>query len=280
MERLQAALSRARERRGEPSSGGPIRRRIAGEVLSGTPVNDTMRQLWDELPKLVPDPRHLHDARVVSYFGMQEATPFDMMRTKIVQLAKANNWKRIAITSPTTGCGKTMVAANLAFSLARQNDTRTVVIETDMRRPSLARVIGAQERHYFAKVLAGQEPPSQHMLCYAGNVAFATNDAPTTNPSELLQSQKTQEVLAGIEQTYQPDLVLFDTSPLLATDDTLGFLEHVDAALLVAAAEITTIDQIDLAEAEIANVTQVLGVVLNKCRYPGGDQYGYGYGYS
>jgi BioD-like phosphotransacetylase family protein len=64
---------------------------------------------------------------------------------------------------------------------------------------------------------------------------------------------------------------------MLASDDNVGFLGNVDCALLIAAAESTTLSNIDLCEKELAQLTNVLGVVLNKCRYPD-DSVGYAYG--
>ena len=77
---------------------------------------------------------------------------------------------------------------------------------------------------------------------------------------------------------YSDDLVLFDAAPLLASDDTAAFLDFVDAAILVAAAEETSIDEVDLAESEVAASTNVLGVVLNKSRYSS-STHGYEEGY-
>ncbi|MBE3638053.1 CpsD/CapB family tyrosine-protein kinase [Mangrovicoccus algicola] len=276
MERLQNALQRAREKRGGLSG------REAAPARSPRAAADdaAVAARWAALKPFVPNPRDLQHSRVVSFFGKQQAGPFDMMRTKVLQQAKAKGWKRLVVTSATPKCGKTTITANLSFSLARQSDLRVMVIELDLRRPSLARVLGLKEPHYFAKVLAGLEPAEQHLACYGGNLAFGTNLAAEANSSELLQSARTREVLTALEETYRPDLTIFDTAPLLASDDTIGFLEHVDAALLIAAAEQTTIDELDVAESEISEMTEVMGVVLNKTRYaPSGYGYEYGYGY-
>lgn len=241
-----------------------------------------LAERWGALTPFNPNPRDLQRSRVVSYFGKHQATAFDMMRTKMVQQCKANDWKRIAITSPTPKCGKTTTTANLGFSLARHADMRIIIVELDLRRPALAATLGIKDPHYFAKSLAGREAPEDHLLCFAGNLAFGTNQAAAANPSELLQSAQTQESLARLEEYFQPDLMIFDTAPLLASDDTIGFLQNVDATLLIAAAEMTTIEEIDVAESEISEVCEVMGVVLNKCRYGGagyGYEYGYGYGY-
>ena len=66
--------------------------------------------------------------------------------------------------------------------------------------------------------------------------------------------------------------------PMLATDENVGFLPVVDCGLLISAADSTTIGQIDSCEKELAELTNVLGVVLNKCRFADTDS-GYDYDY-
>lgn len=284
MERLQNALHRARETRTQTGSGaslkGPVKKSGTIQRPSATPAEAEIAARWANLPAFQPNSRALQSGRIVSFFGKQHATPFDMMRTKVVQQAKANNWRRIVVTSPTPRCGKTTIATNLAFSLSRQSEMRIIVVELDLRRPSMAKILGLKQPQYFAKALAGLEKPEDHMVRFGDNLAFCTNLAAASNPSELLQSAKTQKILDELEETYQPDLMIFDTAPVLASDDTIGFMEHVDAALLVAAAEMTSIKEVDIAESEISEVTQIMGIVLNKCRYPtGGYGYEYEYGY-
>lgn len=311
MERLQEALSRAREQRKE-TLGGTAKPTIPAlqpskpaadkgqDSAPSAPARPTQAQAtptlqqqpeteelsreeaviaaWRALPQYTPNERLLTANRVVSFFGGRQASPFDMMRTKIIQQAKANNWRRVVITSPTPQCGKTTITANLAFTLARHTDLRILVVEADMRRPELARLLGIKENLAFARALSGHESPDQHLVAYGSNLAFATNQVPAANPSELLQSVKAQEVLAQVEATYEPDIVLFDAAPMLASDDTVGLLDFVDCALIVAAAESTSIEEVDVTESEIAAATNVLGVVLNKTRHSS-SSYGYEDGY-
>jgi len=119
---------------------------------------------------------------------------------------------------------------------------------------------------------------SDHGLRFGNNVAFGLNNGPISNSSEILQSAKAQECLAEIDARYNPDITLFDLPPLLGADDTFGFLKNVDCALLVAEADKTTIAQIDVAERQLAELTNVLGVILNKSRYMSKDV-GYEYNY-
>lgn len=277
MERLQEALSRARDKRQE--TGTPVPRTPAEKARSETKAPQaaapsSVSAAWQSLPQFMPNEKLLKNNRIASYFGGHAAQPFDMMRTKLLQQTKANNWKRVAVTSPTAKCGKSTITANLAFSLARQSELRVLVIEIDMRRPEIANILGIKENLAFERVLSGQEPAEAHMVAYGNNLAFGTNRVPSANSSEVLHSAFAREQLVALERKFEPDLVLFDTPPVLASDDTIGFLDFVDAAILVAAAEMTSIDEVDVTETEIASATNVMGVVLNKTRY---TKSGYGY---
>ena len=101
---------------------------------------------------------------------------------------------------------------------------------------------------------------------------------PARNPAELLRNPRTAETLEAIEARYAPTVTIFDLPPMLAGDDVMSFMGKVDCVLIVAAAESTTIKQIDSCERDLATQTNVLGIVLNKCRYIDRDQsYGYEY---
>ena len=287
MERIQSAIKKAREARAdqplvedlaEDQEAVKAAKQQPVEEVEQPPMADVLDR-WLILEEMSLKPRLLKNNRILTSEGGAEAAPFDMLRTRVLQQMRTNNWRRLAITSPTSGCGKTTTSCNLAFSLARQADLRTVVIETDMRRPALAKVLGQKRsKHQFAKVLAGTAAPQEHMFRYGSNLCFGTNHAPQLNSSELLQSATTKSALENVEKTLDPEIMIFDTAPLLASDDTVGFLEQVDCVLLVAEAESTTIEEIDTCERDLAAHTNVLGVVLNKCRYAG-KGYGYNYGY-
>lgn len=92
--------------------------------------------------------------------------------------------------------------------------------------------------------------------------------------SELLLNPATAQGVASIKHAFAPDVILYDLPPMLQSDDVMAFLPHLDCVLLVAASERSRLDEVDKCEQELAEQTQVLGVVLNKCRY-GGEDYGY-----
>jgi Mrp family chromosome partitioning ATPase len=214
----------------------------------------------------------------VAFDSGPEAACFDVLRTNILRQMRANGWKRLAITSPTPGCGKTTTSLNLGFSLGRLHDLHTLVIEADLRRPAMRSCLRLKPKHMFATFMSGEAAAQDHLAAYGKGLAFGTNFGPLRNSAELLASQGVGEKLAELDRLYAADLTIFDMTPMLVSDDTIAFLHNVDCTLLVAAAGVTTTAQIDRCERALAEQTNVLGVVLNKCRYMAPDEnYGYDY---
>ena len=283
MEKIQSAINKARAARDAPTAGSAAVPPSVAARDTAEPAPTAQAGLapdpaaaWAALPSFVADAARLRAHRIVTFGGGPEAVAFDMMRTKVIQQMRANGWRRLAITSPTAACGKSTIALNLAFSLARQKELRTILAELDLRRPTLAKILGLRGRTGFSEVLEGRADFAGATLRHGAGLALALNDGPVRNPAELLQASPVAGALAAIEARYAPDLLLFDMPPLLVSDDAMAFIGHVDAVLLVAAAETTTIKEVDACERELASQTNVMGVVLNKCRYMGAD-YGYSY---
>lgn len=225
------------------------------------------RGSWDALSAFKPSKRRMRSNRIVAVDGGRPAMDFDVIRTRVMQMMAANGWRRLAVTSPTAGCGKSTMVMNLAFSLSRHRDHRTLVAEMDMRKPSLSRAMQIPGEPQFSRVLEGRAAFEDHAVRVGDNLIFATNTNAVNGSAELLQSAGTASVLDDLDTAYAPDLMLFDMPPMLTGDDTMAFLARVDCVLLLAAAEQTTIKQIDACERDIASQTNVMGVILNKCRY-------------
>lgn len=270
MEKIQAALGKARMAR----SQGPSK--TAKPAFAPVPKRSTSADdAWNALPPLQLDARQLANHRVLSYENGKGAADIDMLRTRVLQQMRANGWRRLAITSPSAACGKSTISLNLAFSLQRQPDVRTLLLEIDLRRPSLNKILGGKSEMNFAQVLDGTRKFEESAVRFGTNLAIATNHTPWRDASELLSRTQTGAVLTELEEVYQPDLIIFDTPPMLVSDDMMSFTSQIDCALLVAGAESTTVREVDICERDLASQTNVMGVVLNKCRYMG-PEYGYG----
>ena len=279
MERIQAAIQKAKERRGEapapllpPLGAGTPR---PGRAAAAPAAPPAVGPAWAELAAFEPDPRLMARNRIVTFADADPVhSAFDMMRTKVLRAMRANGWTSLGITSPSSDCGKTTLAINLAFSLAHQPDVRTVLVDLDLRRPMLAKTLGITVPQSVASVLQGTRTVAENFLCYGETLAIGTNAAAVRSPAELLLNSETARGVAALKAAFLPDVMIYDLPPMLVSDDVMAFVPHLDAVLLVAAAEQTRLDEVDKCEQELAEATQVLGVVLNKCRYTGED-YGY-----
>jgi protein-tyrosine kinase len=275
MERLEAALAKAREARQTAMTAEtehPATAAVRPAAAKAPAVAD-----WEALPEIAISPERAQRYRITALAVGKDAVPYDMLRSRTIRMMKEKSWTRLAVTSPDPGCGKTTVSLNLALSLARQKDLKVMLLDLDLRRPSLQKILGHTPEHSTWEILEGRMGLGEQAVRIGPNLAVSLNATPCRNPAELLQSRVALDVLADIQAQWKPDVILFDTSPMLASDDNVGFLGSVDCAILVAAAESTMMNKIDNCEKELAELTNVLGVVLNKCRYLD-EAAGYAYG--
>ncbi len=192
---------------------------------------------------------------------------FDMMRTRVLTMLREDNWSTVAITSPTHGCGKSVVAANLALSLAHQKECRTLLVDLNLRHPGIAETLDIVNPPAIEEFLKGNIDLERFFLRIGDNLAVAPNGRPVSLAAETLQSAETSKALREMQRRLMPNVVLYDLPPMFAYDDMIAFLPNVDCAILVAEAEATTLAEVDACERELASRTNVLGTVLNKCRH-------------
>ncbi|SFQ56741.1 CpsD/CapB family tyrosine-protein kinase [Donghicola eburneus] len=271
MERLQAALQKARAQREGGAAEAPRRKARGSVIPTRRRRSSVIDDVWQTLPELEvnTDVWQLH--RLFAFKGGADAAPFDLLRTKLLRLVRQHGWKRVAIISANADAGKSTTVANLALSFSRQKDLRTFAVDFDLRRPSMARLLGQHLQTNMGQVIRGEVAFEQHVRRLGTNMGFAMNDLPVHQPAELLQSARTAELIGHIEEKYSADLILFDMPPMMVADDAHGFLRLVDAALIVIEAEKTPLKQIDILERQVADLTNVAGIVLNKCNYS--DEY-------
>lgn len=259
MEKLQQALSIARSKR-------PERMPTTAHGVHRPAVIADLDERWAELQSIELDDKQLKRSRIVSASAGQAATPFDILRTKVLLTMRKNEWKRLAITSPTANCGKTTTACNLGLGFSRQRDVRTILFDFDLRRPSIAKALGLTPAKDISEMLAGDVHFKDQALRFRENVAISCANAPVPDPTSVLLNQVTHGELAEMELQYRPDVMIFDLPPLLDSDDTRAFLREADCALMITKSGKSTVAQVDACEREIADHTNVLGVVLNQNR--------------
>lgn len=256
MEKLQAALEKARHQR----RGG---KRADQPAAAPTARGGHKAKFWSDLKEIAISEEILQHHNIVSRKASLKATPFDILRTKVLLQMQQNGWTSLAITSPMPRSGKTTTACNLALGLGRQSGLRTILFDFDLQSPSVSDYLGYRPDIDVSEVLSGQANFADQAVRIGDNVAVSMSNRTETDPTSILLSDETRDALQNIQDTYAPDITIFDTSSILVGDNTRAFLKNVDCALIVARAESTRYTHFDACEREIAEYTNVLGVVLN-----------------
>lgn len=277
MERIREALNKAKASQ-PPAEDSEVVATPAVMQPQDQPCADQEPAPLD-LPQVQLDPAHLERNRIVS-FDMNDPShmAFNILRTKIHQTMADNSWKSIAISSPNPGAGKTMVAINLAFSLARQKNCRVVLIDLDLRRPTIAKVLGIQVETSIGQYLTGRVDVRQCMLQIAENLVVLPNNQPVKISSELMSGQWSREIIQKITKILAPDIIIFDLPPMLSSDDTMGILPYVDCGLIIIDDGISSYKEVDQCDRQFSESTNLIGHVLNKSTdktEAGYDYYGY-----
>ena len=192
MERLEAALEKAREKRREAGIDDRVIQKHEGRPAEASSV-------WSDLTEITISTRVARNNRITAISNGPLSGPYDMLRSRALHSMNEHGWKKLAITSPTVGCGKSTVAVNLALSLSRQHDLKIVAIDMDLRRPALHKAFGHRTASSLSEVIEGTVAITDHFVRYGDNLMIGLNTKPARNPSELLQSQSTKDFLAEMD---------------------------------------------------------------------------------
>ncbi|MFK7837215.1 MAG: CpsD/CapB family tyrosine-protein kinase [Sulfitobacter sp.] len=191
---------------------------------------------------------------------------FDQLRTRLRQTTQEHGWTNIAITAPTSGCGNTFTAVNLALSLSRISGSRTVLMDFNLRKPGVAQAFDMTPRGAMQDFLAGQTPIGDHVVKVSDTLALGLNNAPNENAAETLQAAETAHTLERMRASLQPELVIYDMPAMLTHDDVSAFLPHLDGVLLVSDGTQTMGRELMECERLLEGQVPLLGVVLNRAR--------------
>ncbi|HIG53311.1 MAG TPA: polysaccharide biosynthesis tyrosine autokinase [Candidatus Handelsmanbacteria bacterium] len=235
-------------------------------------------------------------AQLVTYFDPKStlAETYRTLRTNIEFVTVEKGDKTMIITSSTSGEGKSTVTANLAMTMT-QLGKRTLLVDSDLRKPTVARMFGLDKEPGLAEVIVGNYEwrevirtvtdivtggmGMEDLMQTQGisNLHIITSGAIPPNPAELLNSGNMMEFIKEVSEVY--DIVLFDAPPVLHVTDAVILGKKVDGALVIyKAGDIPrtslkrTVNLLNSVEVDI------LGIVLNGIRADiSADYYDFGY---
>ncbi len=274
MERIKEAVERARQERGAGEIG--FGRAASPGLPREAGIQDGLDQIAYTKTRTVQVPRPiLREKRIVSGFdpsGFTEA--FKILSTRVSHRLREQHWTTLAVTSPGEREGKTLVAINLAISLAMEFHQTSLLVEADLRRPSVCNYFGLEPGPGLSDYLASDIPIEQ-LLINPGIPRFVVLPGGTAqvHSSEMLGRRKMRELVDELKARYASRIVVFDLPPLLGAADVIAFAPHIEAALLVVEEGETQSDQVRRAEELLAS-THLIGTVLNKSAEPVVSVYG------
>jgi succinoglycan biosynthesis transport protein ExoP len=211
------------------------------------------------------------------------AEAYRTIRTNVDYLARTNDIKVIAFTSPSLGEGKTTTTANLAITMA-QTGKRVIAVSCDLRKPRLHRFFHVSNAHGLTDLLTSDVPVRSVVELTGEETLRVIPSGPIPpNPTELLGSDAMDQFLHAI-RTYA-DYVLLDTAPVLAVSDAAILAPRCDGVIVVVDATSTTRTAVKVLREQLEQVgSRILGGIYNNFdrkhtkSYPGYYRY-YTYGY-
>jgi capsular exopolysaccharide synthesis family protein len=198
---------------------------------------------------------HELDPRAVSQFNR--------LAISLISGAARHKLKRVMLTSAHHGEGRTCITLNLGAALARARQ-RTLVIDTDLQRPSVGRLLGIDSEVGLAEAVAfGLQPEEAITRIMPADFHVLPTRGQVENSAELLASHNFKRLLAELDACY--DFILFDSAPLLSSADAslLGIITN--AALLVVSPGNTSTAEMSRS-LSLLNEESFFGVVMNRVR--------------
>ncbi len=194
---------------------------------------------------------------------------------------------RILVTSARAGEGKTFTAMNLALSLAREVDFEVLLVDGDVPKAHITRVLGLKGRPGLMDVLADERRPVADVIVRTDVPNLMIVPVGESHPltAELFSSLRMQQILEELGGRNMRRLVVFDSSPLLSASESQVLASHMGQVILVVAAGLTAQHAVDSA-LQALNDSQYIGLVLNMSCLPASeshydsyyDQYSHGHG--
>jgi len=221
-----------------------------------------------------PDERRLvvqEDPKAVS------SEAFRTLRTNLQFASPDVELRAVLFTSPGPAEGKSTVSSNLAVSVA-QTGTEIVLVDSDLRKPTVHKIFGLNNSVGLTSVLTGQiKLEDAVQKTKIDGLSVLTSGPIPPNPAELLQSKSMRGIVERLKQEHER--VLFDAPPVLPVADAMILSAYVDGVIMVISANHVPREMAVRAKELLENTNaRLLGVVLNQVKYSrDGEQYYYNY---
>jgi exopolysaccharide/PEP-CTERM locus tyrosine autokinase len=244
------------------------------------------------LPELEMGEGVISNPQLISFFqpGSLASEQFRKLRTHLLRGSVSKSLKAIMVTSATEKEGKSIVAANLATGIAYDLHAHALLVDCDLRNPTIGSWFSINDGKGLSEYLTGDgEIPELLRKTEVERLNILPGGAVQDNPTELIGSKKMESLIRELKSRYDDRYVILDSMPLLSTAEPEVLAKWADGIVIVVRAGITPRETVRQAIASLEK-EKILGFVLNDLefkssglfsRYFGSDgyyKYGYGYG--
>jgi exopolysaccharide/PEP-CTERM locus tyrosine autokinase len=224
--------------------------------------------------KLEPLPRQIPSVTIeitnplllaANYDNQPIAEEYRKLKSIILHATKKEGFHNtLMVTSSISGEGKSITALNLAISIAQEQNHTVLLVEADLRKPSICGYLGIEAHTGLANCLKdGMDVGEALIKTGLGNLTLLPAGQRIANPVELFSSQKMKDLLDEIKHRYSDRYIIFDTPPLLPFAETRLLGNIVDGVVFVVKEGGTSLHNITEALGYLKD-TQVLGIVYNE----------------
>jgi len=261
MSRLYKALRQMEKEQGRPAADA-IGELVQPTELLGSVLTESPVELEESLSAKVDVSLA---ARFVALTDPKSlgAEKFRALATRLVNLSQQRGLKSLQISSSVINEGKTLVAGNLAVTLARHSGLKVLLMEGDLHRPALASLLGLTHLRGLSHWWTGQEPSISRYLYRLNEMPlwFLGAGIACDQPSQILQSVRFAEAFTKLGAVF--DWIVIDSTPMLPTADANLWSRLVDGMLLVVRENVAPVKAIKNGLAGLDNA-KLIGVVFNE----------------
>ena len=244
----------------------------------------------EEIHKATPEDV-VFDDKLVAYYQRVSmvSEQFRRLRTYITSPRLDGTYpKTILVTSTLAGEGKSMIAANLAVMIAAELQSYALLVDCDLRNPSLSQLFGLQQTKGLSNYLTGETRIEDILMKTSiDKLSILPGGRLEENPVELIGSNKMKSLVQDLKSRYDDRFIIFDSSPILPTTEPSVLNKMVDGIIMVIMSGKTPRESVTQAIKSL-DKEKILGVVLNNLEFKtnamirkhfGSDRYYYNYNY-
>jgi len=227
MSRLEIAMEKAALlRQGvEAPQAAAAEQGLSRPERRAVPVSPQYGKLCPENPFLV----NLHDPHSPT------AEEYRKLKSVLVKVTTGASFRNsLAVTSSVPSEGKSLTALNLALSLAQDLDHTVLLVDADLRRPSVHRYLNLEQGPGFAEVLTGEADIGETIIATGlGKLSIIRAGRCIDNPTEIFSSQRTKAIMEELKHRYPDRYIIYDTPPVLPFAESRTLANQVDGVVFV-----------------------------------------------